>query len=59
MYEKYIEDLHTYLVNKFPYADTSTLIEATEYITNRTIRLVIESIIDRDNLWRKQLKKLD
>ena len=57
MYNKYAEDLQKYLVAKFPYADASTLTEVAEYITNRTIRLTSEAILDRDKDWKQSLKR--
>jgi hypothetical protein len=57
MFNEYVKDVKKYLLAKFPHIHTSTVDEVSEYICNRSIRLVHEAIMERDKLWRLKMKK--
>ena len=55
-YISYVEDLQRYLASKFPSIDASACMEAVEYISHRTARLMVEVINDRDKEWERTLR---
>lgn len=57
-YNSYAEDLQRYLASKLPNEDFHTICEITEYVANRTGRLMAEAVVDRDNEWKRLTRKL-
>lgn len=56
MYESYVNDVRDYLGSKFPNETITTILEATEYIVSRTLRLVATEVNKRDHEWKASMK---
>lgn len=54
-YERFSMDISEYLNSKLPTTNKATVMEVSEYISNRTMRFVSEMLIERDREWKRSL----
>ena len=57
-YERYMDDILKYLRAKFPDSGEDKIMEAAGYISQRTMTVMGDMILERDKEWRSAMRKL-
>ena len=58
IYERYMMDILDYLQAKFPQLGKDELMEAVGYISSRSMVMVQDTLIERDNMWHKEMNRM-
>lgn len=56
-FERYMNDVCTYLCSKFPDADVDTIIDTASYISNRATVMCADLLWERDREWKRIMRQ--
>lgn len=57
VYERYFNDILTYMKEKFPDEPIATVMEAAGFVTGRAYVFMYDMMVERDKEWKRFMRK--